>query len=581
MQKKTMLPRLLYAAGMLLLKCTAALAQPDSTARSVPASALFYASVDIQAIQQFSDHVKDSFLYKALTAGATQKSERGSAETPSQLLSILNQSIAGRVGIAIADEEVKPGKYPSVLVILPVGSNDRAQSLLLKVLSTMSASRKKQQAEQDYHGVTITTFNGDSPKGTPLRFAVLNDCLLIDIGLDIDWLQRAIDANAGRGDSLANEARFTTLQARIGSMGANAAWVWMNTQRVLPRILNTTTGMATTANRPVASNQEIIKPATSGLNREALQALYSAYEGGAFRLVLSSKSVTVDGLFLVNGESEIGKKILAQKGGPLRVASLASSDAILFIGGSNFFSTMDIHRGLLAATDTNGRKIMDGPVGIIEKVSGLNLEKDIFANLGSEFALVLNDVPANLTSIPLLIYMQIKNKEAMEKTLERLNLTLQFVPKDLPQGRIYYQVPKGRPFPIFPGWTFTDDFLVIGTAPDVLETALSLAARQGGPPLAASPAYQRAVADAGDHLVGVFLLNIQKVAALMDRLPIPQPAVKQRQPASNAAGATRDLGMVKAKHVLHALQGLSTVSTVEKDAVTMRMTLSFDLNTIN
>jgi hypothetical protein len=574
---------LLCAAGILLQVSTTALAQqPDSAARSVPSNALLYASVDIPAIQQFSDQFRNSALHQALTAGRTRR-QQGSAPRAWQLLGMLNQSISGRIGIALADEDVHPGKSPSLVAILPVRSKEQAQTLLF-LLQSMTPDSRNTQTDEYYQGVTITTISGGLLEGAPLRFAALSDCLLVGVGADIHWLQKAIDANAGRGDSLAADSKFMALQARVVGMGPNAAWVWMNMQRMQERILDITTRSGTPASAPGARGKATAKPAPA-LDPQALKAFFAAYKGGAFRLLLSSTSATVEGLILVNGENEIGRKILGRRSSPLHAASVASADAILFISGSSIFPTLDdIHHEL--SPDANARTLMEGLVDTVQKTLGLNLEEDIFANLGPEVALALNEFPSNPTATPpLLIYVQTRDKKAMEETLEKLRrnvaerMNLQFVQKDLPQGRIYYLDPSKNRSPVFPGWAFAGDFLVIGTTPDALKTPIYLASGQGGSPLASSPAYQEAVAGAGDHLAGVFLLNTQKIAALMDRIQMLQHAAKAAQSVSDtSAGGSKSLDMADMQHIFQALQGLSAISTVEEDAITMRMTLSFDLN---
>jgi len=154
-------------------------------------------------------------------------------------------------------------------------------------------------------------------------------------------------------------------------------------------------------------------------------------------------------------------------------------------------------------------------------------------------------------------------------------INMQMVQKELPQGQIYQFNLKGAALPVTPGWTFADNFLVISTTPDALETALRLAAGQSDSSLAASPAYQQVATETGGRVTSVFLLNAQKLEALVDRIPAQQHTAGTGQPGS--VGRTQNPDMEKMKGALRALRGLSAISTVDGDAVIMKMTLSFDL----
>jgi hypothetical protein len=563
---------MLHVLGALLMASgIAAAQQEDHAAASLPAEAMACVSADVQQLRAFWGQVKGSSLGQFLSKSVAKGKPAGTGDLElGPILDMLGQAFQGSVSVALIDEKIVPKQVPAMVAVLPVKNREQVQGLLT-VMQMQLTAKKLAFATRDYQGVTITSVSGEKLKGIQPSYVLLEDRLLV--ATRSAWVEKAIDVTAGRAQGLAADAKFQRVRALVTAKGPAPAWFWMDPIRFNKR----TVEMAEEAARSAPAEgkpegQPAAKPNPLPIKPEVLQSMMEAYTAAGGRLELSTEGIAFDTFALVNGENDFGRKLLAQKGAPLRSAQLTSANAILYIGFNNLPFLVEVFQTVLGSVEGDVQQMIAGIGQTIQAATGLDPKADILDHIGTEFAIALNDLPPDLKSVPALIYVHAKSVAGLGKTMQKLRvrageaLQIKFVEKSIPQGRYYYMAEESMPIPIAPGWTFAGDFLVIGATPDSMKSPLFLAKGTGNS-LAASPAYQRAVAAANDRLLGVFFVNLVKVTAIVDKLPMPKPK-EGKAPAVDPAAA---------KQAMKALRTLSAVSSMQEDAMAVRIDLGLDL----
>lgn len=528
--------------------------------RSVPAGTLVYLSVDANAVLEYWERLQAA---PALQGIFSESSRAASRSGMKELLALLGQGFESQVTLALADEEFTPPQPPSLVAVLPARGADEARSLV-KLFEMKLAADKAEIQTRDYQGATIRTVSGGPFQRHPISYVLLEDRLLI--GTRPAWLEKAVDTASGRGPSISADPRFERVRARLTTMGPAAAWFWMDVQRLQARALES--AMAARQAPPAGEDAAPMPPPFPPVNLEALREVMGAYDSIGGRLLLSPRGITVQGLTLVDPANEFGRKLLAQKAGPLASARLASANTVAFFAFNNLPTMMEMFRLYGDAVAAPLQQMLANVGQSFHALTGLDPQADILRHVGSEVALALNDIPGGPRSVPVLLYVGTSNKLALGISMQKMRARLtesgvKFVEKELPQGRLYALEPgKTTALPFAPGWTFAGDFLVLSATADALKTPLFLASGSGNS-LAAAPAYQEATAADAGRLLGVLYINLAKMTALADRF-----GKSTAQP--DQAGPDR-------AQALKALRSLTGVWAMETDALTYRMELALDL----
>ncbi|HPT98831.1 MAG TPA: DUF3352 domain-containing protein, partial [Armatimonadota bacterium] len=412
----------------------------------------------------------------------------------------------------------------------------------------------------------LTNVSVSGLKDGQLGYALLDDRLLI--ATKPSWLEKAVDLSIQLAEGLGNNAEFQRVQALVAAKGPAPAWFWWDPTRLNQRMME----MAEEAARSKgeAKGQPAAKPRSLPIQPAMLKQVMEAYTAAGGRLELSHEGIAFDTVTLINAENAIGRKLMAHKGAPLRSARLASADPLLYIGFNNLPFVIEIAQMLLGSTRADIQQMLAGIGQALQTATGLDPKADLLAHIGTECAIVLNDLPADPKTIPALFYLHTTSVPDLGKSMQKLRaslgegLRIKFIEQNTPEGRYYYLDQETAPIPVSPGWTFAGDFLVIGITPDALKSSLALA-KGNGQSLADSPVYQRAVATAGENLTSVFFLNLAKVTPLLEKLPAK--SAKGQKAAPPAA----------VKQVLKALGTLSGVASIQGDVFVMRTDLSLDL----
>lgn len=601
----------LCVLGGILSATTVAYAQEEDPAtKSVPAGVLAYYSVDLQGVQQFWTQIQGTPAVKALLEKAGKPGSPDPSPLIAQGMKMVGQAFTGRAAIGLADEKPAPGDAPTFMVAIPIKSQDDARALV-GILQMQAKAKGSESVTRDYQGVMITTLTGGNLKNDKPSYAFLPDRMLF--ASQPAFLEKAIDVTAGRAPGLAGDARFKTVAARIAAAGPNVAWVWadnkLSAARAQKELQEAQRKRAEAAAAAAAAaggeNKDGNAPKTPKLppfNTDVLKPFTEALDVSGARVLLSPTGISMEGFSIVNQQNEFGRKLLAQKGAPLKSAALTSGSAVFYAGMNNLPLVFDALGVIFGGVDEETRKGMAGMKDAIMQAAGINWTEDVVKNIGTEAALVLNDVPADLKSIPVLIYIQSSDKLGLGKAMQKLRTSsalkemgVQFAPKVLTEGRIYQM--EGSPLPIAPGWTFANDFLVIGTSAEAMKSPLFLAAGKGTA-LTAVPAFAQAAGPAGTPITGAFYMNLTKLGAILDKLPAPKPpkegdaaapagpegaaaapagkeGAAAKSPAAMAVNVRDD---ARFKAILKTLQSVTLVSGVGQDALTFKGNLAFDLN---
>ncbi|NLC57443.1 MAG: DUF3352 domain-containing protein [Armatimonadetes bacterium] len=549
--------RVLCLFGLVLLAPALARGQQEElAASSVPAGTVAYASVDLAQVLQFWAQARESALVKAIAAlGRKGEAPAGEVAPVELLMALSDQVLAGPASVALADEKVAPGKAPSVMVALPVKDRDQMKGML-GLLEAQLKARQREITTREYEGATITTVTVPDPKVGRPSYTLLEDRLLV--ASTPEWLEKALDATAGRTPRLSAEARFTRVRDRIAAKPPCAAWFWLDPQRLQARTLE---------------GAQEAAAASPPVDLGALRPLMEAYEAAGGRLELTTQGIGLDGFYLVNPQNEYGRQILALQGAPLRSLQLASGNALFYVGFNNIPALTQMTQGILAAMGGNVQEMLGGIAHSLQTATGLDLKADLLDYIGGEAALVVNELPANIVenpaALPALFYLQAKSTPGLGKTMQKLRVHLaeamgmKFIAKEIPQGRIYHLDADSLPIPVMAGWTFANDFLVIGTSPAAMKSPLFLA-KGTGTSLAARPALQRALGAVGNRAIWAFYLAPSRLQSLA-ALAVPK---KQGAPAVDPA---------RLQEVLKGIEALTAVATVEPDALSFRVDLTANL----
>lgn len=544
--------------------------QADQASTSVPAGTIAYVSVDLPRVIGFWEQAKNSTLVKTITSMVRKGDQAGGnqpdpAAAAQNLLAIVAQLLNGPAVVALADEKVTPGEAPSILVSMPIKNAEQVRGVLA-LIEAQLRQRKAELATHDYGGVTVTTVTTGDPKIGRPSYALLPDRLMV--ASRPEWLEKALDAAAGRAPRLVDEPRFEQVRALLAAKPAGTAWFWVDSGRIQRRALEA----AQEAQKAAANTQGAGGPKPP-VNFDALKMAMEVYGVTGGRLDLSPNGIVLDGFQMVNRENELGRRLLAMKGAPLRSASLVSGNAVFYASLSNLPALVEMMSATLNAMGVNVQQMLGGVTQSLEGATGLDLKKDVLDYVGAEAALVINDLPAKIeiSSIPALLYVQTTNTPGLGKTMQKLRahlakaMGMEFVQKDLPQGRLYITSPDAStPLPVALGWTFAGGFLVVGTTPEALKSPLFLA-KGTGTSLAAVPSFQRAAAAIGNEPTAALFINLARLSKIADSPILPK---KEGAPQVDPA---------KVKQVLQALGSLSMFTAVQQDAIAFRTELAVDL----
>lgn len=566
--KRLLASRVLVVLGTFLMASgITAAQQEDAILTSVPPEAMAFISADIEQIRAFWEEIKGTTLGRLLAQEfARARPGAAAGANPSQILEMLSHAFQDRVSLALMDEKWAPKQVPPMVVVIPLKNYEHARALLTVAQMQLQLQGRATFTAREYQGVQLTSVSAGRLKEGQLGYALLDDRLLI--ATKPSWLEKAVDLSIQLAEGLGNNAEFQRVQALVAAKGPAPAWFWWDPTRLNQRMME----MAEEAARSKgeAKGQPAAKPRSLPIQPAMLKQVMEAYTAAGGRLELSHEGIAFDTVTLINAENAIGRKLMAQKGAPLRSARLASADPLLYIGFNNLPFVIEITQMLFSSMQGDVQQMLAGIGQALQTATGLNPKVDLLDHIGTECAIVLNDLPPDLKTIPALFYLHTTSVPALDKTMQKLRahlgegLRIKFIEKNVPEGRYYYMDQETAPLPVSPGWTFAGDFLVIGVAPDALKSPLVLA-KGNGHSLADSPVYQRTVATAGENLTGAFFVDLAKATALLEKLPAkPGKGQKAAPPAA-------------VKQALKALGTLSGVSSVQGDVFVMRTDLSLDL----
>jgi len=565
--KRLLASRVLIVLGTFLMASgIAAAQQEEAILTSVPPEAIAFVSADIEQLRAFWEEIKGSTLGRLLAQELTRaRPGAGAGADPRQIFEMLNLAFEDRVSLALMDEKWAPKQVPPVVVVIPLKNYEHARALLTVAQMQLQLQGRASFTSREYQGVQLTNVSVSGLKDGQLGYALLEDRLLI--ATRPGWLEKAVDLAVQLGKGLAEDAAFQRVQALVAAKGPAHAWFWWDPIRFNQRALEMAEEAARTA---PAKGQPAAKPQSPPFQPAMLKTMMEAYTAVGGRLELSPKGIVVDSVSVINAENEIGRKLMAHKGAPLRSPRLATADPIFYVGFNNLPLAIEIAQMLLGSTRADIQQMLAGIGQALQTATGLDPKADLLAHIGTECAIVLNDLPADPKTIPALFYLHTTSVPDLGKSMQKLRaslgegLRIKFIEQNTPEGRYYYMDQETAPLPVSPGWTFAGDFLVIGVAPDALKSPLVLA-KGNGHSLADSPVYQRTVATAGENLTGAFFVDLAKATALLEKLPAkPGKGQKAAPPAA-------------VKQALKALGTLSGVASIQGDVFVMRTDLSLDL----
>ena len=135
---------------------------------------------------------------------------------------------------------------------------------------------------------------------------------------------------------------------------------------------------------------------------------------------------------------------------------------------------------------------MGDPVEMIAQMTGINVEADLIAHLGSRFGIYASDSTGGGGFSSAVMFMELKSREGLMPLVERLTGMINGMGQSEADGYVqmrpweqggmqYYTLTfPGIPVPIEPTIAMTDNYMFVGMSPNATMAAVAQAAGSGG-----------------------------------------------------------------------------------------------------
>lgn len=428
--------------------------------------------------------------------------------------------IGTEIGVAVLAMP-KSGSAGEPTLVIIANTRDRAKSD-----EALARLRKNAEAKG-------TTFTEETYKGTKIvvgksgdsAYATFQDQVLL--GSSADAIKKVIDTKQSDSGNLRNSARYKAAMSQLPK--DRAASMFIDLQTLAQESLSTR------------------QPGT-----EVLDAL----QGIGISLGFSDDGIRIDYATAYDSSKapDSFKKLLASyKASPNAVLSLLPASSILSITGQDLKSNWAYYRDLFSR-DPQGQ--FERNLAQLKTQTGIDVDEDLFSWMTGEFAIdvvpaqPIKAVGANVPGAGLLLMVEAKDQSLARSKMDKIAQALakqglQFAKKTVNGADM--QIVKGLETQgISLGYGFLDNYLVIGSAEDVLGAAVN--AKKA--PLDKDAEFQKALKPLLQSKIGVAYLSIPKLvevikptltrAQLADFQRDVEPLLKPFKGLSSAAGVPKD-----------------------------------------
>ena len=207
-------------------------------ANIVPGDVAFYYS--IQNLETIWNNIKTSNFWMEIsglqlwediqvTSGLTDIQNQFKDNIGIELSEANFLKLAGKelvIAISPAAEQDTP---PQILILTRGGKEKDLSQVIAPIVGKVKESTPEKIAETQYSGITITHIKADSADQPEIYFALIKDVLAIGIGDAQSSMEKVIDLSTGKAtDSLAAAGNYKKMQGLIGPQKQLAALFYMD-----------------------------------------------------------------------------------------------------------------------------------------------------------------------------------------------------------------------------------------------------------------------------------------------------------------------------------------------------------------
>ena len=341
--------------------------------------------------------------------------------------------------------------------VVMVASRDTAKSDdFLKRWRSAAEAKGSVFTEESYQGVTLVSARATSSATTPLSaYATYQNTVLL--ASTADALKKALDTKKSSGGA---------------NLSASAAYKSMIDKLPKDRALTMVVDVkALTKSLPAAATRS---PGADGIN---------AINDVGISMGFTDDGIRVDSVvaYDVANMSDPLKQLITVPANPDKALDYLPDSAIATLSGQNLKSYWDYYNSVLAQ-NPQSKKQFDQSIQAIKTQTGIDLDADVFAWMTGEFALAV--VPAKALTVAgptappvgLMLLLETKDAALAQQKMTKISTALG------KQGLLFgakkvngadLQVVTGlEKQGLTAGYGFLDNFLVIGSADDVLTAAV-------------------------------------------------------------------------------------------------------------
>ncbi len=439
------------AAGVVWARSGSAPA--GETARFVPAGALVYAVVNTDAASR--QWAQMSQILDRLGVAGDLRRARDEAVSDEDL--DWERDIAPYLGGEAAFAVLSADDEPSMLLLLSAADGEKAWKHAVEALDRRAREEGERIQTRTYRGVEIRIY-GDA--GDSLSLARKDRYLIGATSPDV--VQQALDLEAGRGASLAENSRFKSARAAVsadpllfvyGNLGGALDGAESLFGELLPPGALDSADMVT------------------DLDRLALAVAISAEPGG---LKLETQV-----LGLINKRGDLS---MPRVGNESRFARRAPAGSLVFVWGRDLWtgtdaSLKDILSGLRNDPDAGDTaEMLDEALAEARRELGFDVDADLLSQLKGEFALALGAGDLSSDDLWVLAMSTVKDAATVSRSLAKI------AQYERNQGRLVEQVKVGgqdiwesREGPrkdVEYAYGITGDELLVGYGPDAVRRGI-------------------------------------------------------------------------------------------------------------